>query len=140
MRSFIFPIFALVLSGCIHSGAPECADEQVKALVRQLMVDQIKDFLAPEVSGIGFAKYARMGEGYRERIDALLAEVSVVVGSVRTQGQDDKIRKSSCLADVSIVTESQDLALARVANTHVGISYFAQYDDEGSRVVVQLAQ
>lgn len=140
MRSFIFPIFALVLSGCMHSGAPECADEQVKGLVRQLMAKELKDFMAPEVSGIGFAKYTGIETRHRDKIDALLAEVSIIVGSVRTQGQDDKIRKSDCLADVAIVTESKDKALWRVANKSIEISYSAQYDDEGGNVVVELRQ
>lgn len=120
----------VLLVGCGSSSIPKCSDNNVQKTVLDISNTQFKNAFTAKYMG-GRATYdalkdALKGESegeakrYLDLIDKDLASISPLsLADIRTTGQDDKVRKCGCAAN--IVTANKN---------SLPITYTVQYTEK----------
>lgn len=123
----------LVVSSCGKTGAPNCADEDVKSLVIQIAEGELKrqlligsgmlmDVPLNKINYDEMNKAKDQNEKYARAIayvDERMAKVEMGLSGIRTEGKDDEIRKCNCSGELSVNGKSGP------------VEYTAQYTEDG---------
>lgn len=133
---FLFAVVAVIsicVSSCCKSGAPNCADEDVKSLVIQIAEDELKrqllvgsgilmDVPLNKINYDEMNKVKDQNEKYAKAIayvDGRMEKVEMGLSGIRTEGKDDEIRKCNCSGELSVNGKSGP------------VKYTAQYTEDG---------
>ena len=137
-RTFVFFSIAVVVSGCGASKPPSCSSPDVQEVLRDIMREQVmKEY---EKNGAPVICYGYYKPDTQEIVDFCksyekkASDAVINISSIRTQGKDDKTKKSECTASVQVERKS----IMGVKTSENEVNYTAQYTDDGSEVYVQL--
>lgn len=140
IKSIISLLFIILLTSC-SSGAPEGTDSDVKALVIEITMDEIRKQIAPAmyqkitnvpvgIIGIkityeGLLNKRNKGKNSEviKAIDKAMSEMSVSLENIRIDSINDKTEKSESSADIVINGKTSP------------ITYTAQKNSEGDLYV-----
>jgi len=127
----------LIVSSCGKTGAPNCADEDVKSLVIQITEGELRNeflnqaimtelHMAPHI--LGNPTYNGLNNLKEKNndvvkllgiVDKRMADTKIELTAIRTNGKDDKIKKCECGGDISINGKSGS------------IEFTGQYTEDG---------
>lgn len=125
-------VVALVLLvGCSSSSVPKCSDDNVQKTVLDISNTQFKNIFTAKYTGGRYtyeALQAEKGnEGLLSLIDKDIATISPLsLEAIRSSGQDDKVRKSSC--EANLITPNKN---------SLPIQYTVQYT-EANQIYVEV--
>ena len=133
----ILPVF---ISACGASGAPDCDDESVISLVKEITLNSVKDdyakYYSPYAEGM---KYNAIKEAVENGSDFLakpLADIEkdsgtakINLSGIRAQSQNHEIQKSECTCQLTI--NRKNAVTKQPSTVSASVNYSAQYSDDG---------
>ena len=130
----------VVLSGCGSSGVPDCGDQEVTDLVKQIANEKLKDNFAtrfsPYAQGMtyqalkkGVADGADFLESALQKTEEAAGSIELSLSGIRTQSKNNEIKKSECAAQLDMVGDK--------GTNSVSFTYDAQYSDNGDEIFVE---
>jgi|GEM_PF-6776087 len=134
-------ILPVLISACGVTGAPECNDDSVTSLVKEITLNTIKDdyarYYSPYAGGM---KYQALKEAVANGSDFLTehladvekdaGEAQISLSGIRTQNQNHEIQKSECSCQLTI--NRKNALTKQPSNVSASVSYTAQYADDGN--------
>ncbi len=128
---------SLILLGCGSSGAPSCSDDDVLDVVKQVIHEKILDDYtkyqtdAPNYKLLKQAAESKPDSAWGKQIKIVeekASEATINFSGMRSQGQNDELRKIECQCQVSI--ERENALTKKQGTTDATLTYTAQYSED----------